>query len=262
MSVGELIKKGFGIALKSKPLIVVLFVFSFVWNLINIPLSQRLQQANVGISLAVVALSLVFILLSVFMQAGTLAYVRDVIKTGKSTLAVFKDAGLKYYLRILAIGVIIGLAVVVLFSLAALVFVVLGNAPNVLKVLIATVFVVAGIAGVLFLFLAPYAAVADEKAVFEAFRSSIDIVKSFFWRLFLTGLVLIVILFVLGFLIGLIIGLLSAILKGAAGQLVTGFLSSLLNAYFGIVVTGTFMSFYLTAKPSAGPGPSPRPSPI
>lgn len=256
MGIGDLIKKGFGAATKSKPLVLLLFGFGLIWNLINIPLAGQIQEGNTGVSFSIVALSIIFILLSIFMQAGTLGYVRDVVKSGQSTLGAFKESGMKYYLRVLALGIIVGLLVVVLFAIGAIIFLVLGNAPNLLKAIVGTLLFIAGMVAVLFLFLAPYAAVADDAPVFDALKSSVDVVKNYFWRIFLTGLALLLVLFAFGFVLGLIIGLLTTVLAGTAGQVVSSFLSSLLNAFFGVVVTGTFMTLYLGVKTAPGEAPA------
>jgi len=50
MEIGALIKTGFGTALKSKPLILLLFAFGFIWNIINIPLTGQIQEGNESLS--------------------------------------------------------------------------------------------------------------------------------------------------------------------------------------------------------------------
>jgi len=260
MGIIESIKKGFGVATKSRQLMLLLFGFGFICNLVNVLLrnnvvllTNQVQTLGVGAFIAIIVLYSLFILLTIiFMEAGILAYVRDVVKDGQSSLARFKEAGFKFYLRVLAINFIVGLSIMVLFILAELIMKVLAGAPNILILVVAMIFVVAVIVAVVFLSLTPYAAVADDLGVFDAFKTSIAVAKASFWKLFFTGLLLILVPFILRFIVESVIGHLSAILTGTPAQIVTGFMSSLLNAFFGIVGSGTFMTFYLANQGSSG----------
>ena len=247
MGVVELISKGFGIAAKSKNLLLVLFAFGFVWNLINIPFTSQIQQqpSNAGASVMVVILSVIFIAISIYMQAGSLTYIRDLIKTGKADLAQFKTGGSKYYLRILGISAIVGLFMVILSILAALAILLGGENPSIISIIIAIVIAVVGFTGVLMVFLTPYILIVDETKVMEALRKSISLVRSNFLQVLAIGVLLLLIGFGVGVLLGVVFGLLGTFLKGIVSQVVFGLLSSMLNAFLGLVVTGTFMSYYL-----------------
>jgi len=260
MGVLEMVKKGFSVAMSSKPLLLVLFGFGFIWNLINLPLQNQVRDANLGASFSIIGLSLVFVFISIFIQAGTLGFIRDMIKGGQCNLTQFKEYGMKYYLRVLAIGLIVFLVVLVLVFISALLILILAAIPDIIKVVMATVFVIAGIVGIIFLFFAPYAAVVDDSGVFDSLKSSIVVVKAYFWKVFLTGLLLMLAVIVIGFVLGLVTGLLSGIL-GFMGPVLNVFVSSVLNAFFSVVFTGTFMSFYLNSKLSSGGGPGEVSSP-
>ena len=247
----ELIRRGFQIATRSLDLLILLFAFGFVWNLINIPLTTQMQQASVLGSLSVVALSLVFIVVSIFLQAGSLGYVRDFIKTGQTSLSTFKSTGSKFFLRIFGVSAIVGLFVVILSIVAALAILIGGQTPNPVSVVIAGVVFLIGLAGVLMVFLSPYILVADDKKVIESLRESITLVKANIGKVLSLGLMLILIGFGIGLLLGILFGLLGGILPGVVGQIVFGFFSSVVNAYIGVVVSATFMAFYLSLKSSA-----------
>ena len=72
MGIFEAIKKGFSVAKSSSSLILVLFAFSFIWNLINIPFQA--PAAGTEISFALLALGILFIAVSIFMQAHMLEH--------------------------------------------------------------------------------------------------------------------------------------------------------------------------------------------
>ena len=247
----ETVKTGFNIASKSKNLVIVMFAFAFIWNLINIPFNAQLQEANVGASFAVMVLSFLFIAISIFMQAGSLGYVHESIKTGQSSLANFKVCGKKFYLRVLGISALVGLFIVILSVLAALAFLLGGENLNAISIVLGLIIAAFGIYGVLLVFLAPYILVADDSKVVDSIKTSIAIVKSNFIRVIGIGFVLLLLGFVVGLVLGMIFGLLGGILQGAAGQVVFGFLGSLVNAYLGVVVTAAFMTYYLSLKSSS-----------
>ena len=251
MGVVELIRRGFQLAAKSRDLLILLFIFGFAWNLINIPLTSQMQKASVLGSIAIVALSLVFIVVSIYLQAGSLGYVRDLVKSGKADLAGFKQSGRQFFLRIFGVSVIVGLYVVILSIVAALVILIGGQTPNPVTVVIAGLIFLIGLVGVLMVFLSPYILVADDKKVFVSLRESIALVKADIGKVLCLGLMLILIGFGIGLLLGVLFGLLGGILPGIVGQVIFGFLSSVVNAYIGIVVSATFMTYYLSLKSSA-----------
>lgn len=257
MGILEAVKKGFEIAGKSRNLVLVMFAFAFIWNLINIPFNTQLQEPNVGLSVSVIVLSIIFIALSIFMQSGSLGFVHEVIKAGQSNLTHFKNCGKKFYLRILGVSVIVGLFIVILSILATLAILIGGETPNAISIVLAVIIAAFGIYGVILVFLAPYIVVADDARVVDSLKASIGVVKSNFLKVVGIGVIMILIGFAVGLVLGLVFGLLGALLQGVAGQVVFGFLGSLVNAYLGVVVTAAFMSYYLSAKTSSEPAANP-----
>jgi hypothetical protein len=80
MTIGTPLKKGLSVATGSFPLFSILFAFGFVWNLINIFYAPLAQNPTTQTSVAVIAIGIVFILISIYVQGGTFGYVRDRIK--------------------------------------------------------------------------------------------------------------------------------------------------------------------------------------
>lgn len=247
MGIGESIQKGFGIAKKSGSLIILLFVFSAVFNLMNVFLAPANQDPNTPPSPVMIAAGVVFLFLSIYFQSGSMGYVRDLLKTGSATLANFKATAGKYYLRLLCLGIVVSLVIGVFMLVAALALGFLRGNLAPLGVVLAIFFGALGIYFVVLFFLSPYAAVVDEKKVGESIKLSMKLVKKNI--LFLLGLVLLLVL--IGFGIGLLLG---AILAGVSflikaemvTQIIFALLSSAVNSYLGVVVTGAFMSFYLS----------------
>ena len=176
-----------------------------------------------------------------------MGFVRDLIKTGSAKLSNFSAAGGKYYLRLLVLGIVVSLVIGVFVLLAALAVAFLKDKLAPLGILLAIFFGAFGIYFVILLFLAPYAAVLDEKGVGESIKLSTKLVK----KNILTLLGLSALLILIGFSIGLVLG---AILAGltylvkqeVASQVIFALLSSSVNAYLGVVVTAAFMNFYLS----------------
>jgi hypothetical protein len=133
MGMLEAIKKGFGVASKNLMLVFVLFVFNLIWNMVNIAImpvgvvpAPGADAATAPVvppeaALTTLAFSILFILVSIFMQGGSLGVVRDYIKEGKMKLSQFASYGLKYYLRLLGLGLVIILFVFIIAVIAALI---------------------------------------------------------------------------------------------------------------------------------------------
>jgi len=253
MGILESIKKGFSVAKASTQLVMVLFAFTFVWNLINIPF-QGAEEVTAGTSVSLLVLGIAFILVSIFMQAGSLGYVLNVVKQGTASLGTFTDAGKKYYLRILGIGLIVALFIIILTILAVLVLMIGGpDQTNPVGMVFAVVLAVVGMLGIFLMFMAPYIAIADELKVVAAIQASIQFVKNNILKVLGIGAILVAIGFLVGLVLGLVIGLLGAMLGDTANLVVSGFLSSAINAYLGVVTTGAFMAYYLASKTAEGP---------
>jgi len=245
MAIKASVKKGFEVTKKSLTVIGILSVFGFVWSFINIYIAPKIQaQAaapSVKISVLVLIGSLIFILASIFLQAGTLGYVRDKIKQGKSSLVAFTAAGFKYYLRLLAVGIIITL-IAMLFILVAALAVAFLKKPG---LVIAIPAGLAAIYAVLLMFFAPYIVVVNEEKPIASIKKSAGLVKKNFLRVLGLLGILIAIGFVIGLLAGAILGLLNIAIQGITAQVIYAVISSFLNALLGIFVTASFMNFYL-----------------
>ena len=261
MGMLEAIKKGFGIASKNLVLILVLFVFNLVWNIVNIAIMPASAVPAPGAdaaaapvvppetALATLVLSILFILVSIFMQGGSLGVVRDYIKEGKMKLAQFASYGLKYYLRLFGLGLIIILFVLIVAVIAALIVAATAPLNNAVATVIASIIAIAvGLVGIYFVILlvmSPYAMVTDETGIIEAMKRSMRVVKKSFMKVLLLLVLLILIAIGIGVLLGVVTGLLTVALPPKVGQVIIGVVNSLFNGYFGIVMMASFMALYM-----------------
>ena len=246
MGIGESIKKGFGTAQKSMSLVGLLFVFGFIFNLVNVLMAPKPPEPNAAPPPALIILGVFFIFLSIFFQAGSMAFVRDLIKTGKASLSSFTSGGGKYYLRLLVLGIVVSLIIGVFVLLAALAVSFLKDNLAPLGVILAIFFGALGIYFVVMLFLSPYAAVVDDNGVGQSIKLSMKLVKKNILTLLGMSAILIVIGFGIGMVLGAVLAGISFLVKQEiVSQILFAVLSSLVNSYLGIVVTAAFMSFYL-----------------
>ncbi len=243
----EALKKGFGVATGSMPLVIVLFVFGLIWNVLNIFLAPETPEgATVQQSVFLVAGGIIFILLTIFVQGGSMAYIRDKIKKGAAEFSVFTQSGTRYYLRLLAIGLVIGLVVGIFVLLASLTFALLQQTAAAAGIAVAVVFGLIGLAVVILMFLAPYIVVTEEAKAIDSIKRSVTFVKKQLWPVLgMFGL-----LIVMGFAFGLVVGLVYALIglavpEGRVSQIIFSILSGFVNSFLGVIVTASFLAYYL-----------------
>lgn len=254
MGVFEAIKKGFSVATKNMALVLILIIFNIIFNMASIPLAIKpgttpTPQATI----TALVFSIVFVLISILIQGGSLGLVRDYIKEGKMETGKLISYGMKYYLRLLGLGILIILIVAIIALIAGLIVAITAPLNNAVISTIAVVaaVVIAVIAGLWFfipLALSPYALVCDESGVIASMKKSLDVGRNPFSRVFVLLLLFIVLILIalgIGLVIGFLIGLLSAVLPATIGQVVMGIGTSVINGYLGIVMMAAFMAFYL-----------------
>ncbi len=243
MSIKESIGKGFKITGSSMNLVAILFVFGMVWNLLNIAVAPKTQNPPLSASMMLVALAVVFGLVSIYIQAGSLGYILNRVKSGNASMSDFTSNGGKFYLRLLVLGLIVALVAGVLILLAALA--IAATSGNALAIAAAVLLAIIGVYFAILIFLAPYIIVADDQKVFAAVKQSIGLVKKNFLKVAGLALILIVIGFGIGVGLGILFAAMSAAMKGIVSQVIFAVLSSFVNAYLGVVVSASFMTFYL-----------------
>lgn len=263
MKIIDAIKRGFEIASKNLNLVLIVFGFNIIWNWAVIPFTP---EAPVGVGAGITMtpgltiLSIIFVLISIFIQGGVLGSVKDIIKEGKLELGRFTGYGAKFYLRLLFLALIIVLIIGLIAFLVTLILA--ASAPTKNAVVIALTSILAliiGAAGLyiaILLFLSPYILVVEDIGIFQAMRMSIDFVKKVFLKILGLGVLLVLIGFGIGLIMGLIAGILSLVIKGKFLQVVTGVISGGVNAYLTILVTSCIVTYYLAMKGKESEGAS------
>ena len=249
MGVIESVSKGFAVTKKSFGLILLLFVFSAIFNVLNVFLSPTTtpgEVSSVPPSPAMVVVGIVFIFLTIYFQAGSMTYVRDSVKSGSAALPNFFSGG-KYYIKLFLLGLVVAAVIGVSVLLAAVVAGFLGSISPFLGVPFTILVAAFGLYLIVMLFLSPYAVVVDEKGVRAALKTSMKLVKKNILALLGITLLMVAIGFAVGMVLGAILAGISAILKAKmATQITFAVLSSLVNAVLGVLVTAAFTVFYLS----------------
>ncbi|MBI3252747.1 MAG: hypothetical protein HYZ52_05490 [Candidatus Omnitrophica bacterium] len=251
MHVGQSLKKGFSVTQDSMSLVLTLFVFGLFWNLVNVFFTSKFETPDAKVSAVVIAVAIVFVLLSIFVQAGSLGFIREKLKSGASSLSIFAASGTRYYGALFLIGLLVSLVIGVFVLLAALAVAAFGNRAEVLAMGLAILLGAIGIYFVILLFLAPYIAVADDQKAIASLKQSVGVVRKNILAVFGLALILVAIGFVVGLVLGAIFALVGAAMPKAISDVVFAILGSFVNSYLGVLVTASFMSFYLGTKSQA-----------
>jgi hypothetical protein len=252
----EAVKKGFSVASKCLGLVGILIAFNLAGNLISINFAVT-PEAGAGnqMTAGAIAFSVVFILVSIFFQGASLGLVRDHIKQGSMKIGAFGNYGMKYYLRLLGLGVIIIAIIAVVAIVAGLLIAITAPLNNTIVTGIAvTIAITIGIITSILYFIpftmAPYALVSDESGVIASLKKSLDVMKPIIKiaKLLLLYIVLILISLGIGFVVGFLVGLIAAVVPQMIGRVLMAIATSIINGYLGIVMTAAFMIFYFAVE--------------
>lgn len=250
MKVMEAIGRGFSISNKNFGLLAILFIFNVIWNLSPIPFVGDMQDpAKMPISVPIVALSVIFILVNIFIQAGVFGLLKDSIASeAKAKLGDFAKYGGKFYMRLLGIGLLILLGI----ALAVLIVGVLFSVGAIVKNVVITI--ITGVIGVILaviaayyiflLFLSPYVLVIDDSGIIKAMKNSMKFVKKNIWKISGLSTLLVLIGLGMGFIVGIISGILSLLIKGMAFQVVTSVITGAVSSYITVIISAALMLYY------------------
>jgi hypothetical protein len=265
MGIIEAIKKGFSVATKAMVLVLILFIFNAVWALVSIPFTAP-AETGAAVTPAAGILSIIFLLISIFVQGGSLGVVKDYIKEGALKLGEFVKYGFKFYLRLLGLGLIIALIILIVGIIAALIIAMTAPLENAVVTVISSILaIVVGALGLYFvilLIMSPYILVSEDKGVIESLKASIAFVRNSLGRVIGLLVLLILISLGIGLIIGIITGLTTFAMPVNVSQIIIGVINSAFNAYLGVVMLAAFMAFYLAGKtaPAAKEEPTGPPS--
>ncbi len=250
----EAVKRGFGIATKSLGLVLIMIIVNMIGSFVSMPFAMPAGQTLPPETLtAALIFTAIFILISIFIQGGALGVVKDIIKEGKMKLASFVSYGVKYYIKLLILGVFIVFIIGAVALIAALLIASTAQLNNLVISSIAVAIAIAiGVVALLFYFipfsLSPYALVCEELGVIASLKRGMVVAKKQFTRVFLLVLLFIILVLIslgVGLLFGFIVGMIGALMPVAAAKIFMIAVTSIINGYLGIVMMGTFMVYYL-----------------
>ncbi len=257
MAIGESIKKGFSVTKSSWGLVGIFFAYGALTNILNLQLSERLRN-NQGDSQAGGAalmiggtISILTLLFGIFLQAGSIGYVRDKIKQGTASLSNFPAYGKRYYLRLLAFGVIVSLIILVIALIGTALITLMPESMKLVGAIITILVAVIGLYLIVLMFLAPYVIVNEDEKTIPAVKRSTWLVQRHILSVLGIGLILIAVGFLLGLLSGIILGVVSAALRNSTvAPYITSVFSAFVNSFLGVFMTATYFTLYLRLKAS------------
>lgn len=234
------VKKAFILSAKALKLFYVIAVANIIANVINVlaipaPVGAEMTA---GRSFLVMALTILFFLLAIFITSGALTYIKELIKTGTANITSFIDNAKKYFLRLLGITFF---TLLLFFILGILLFTILGFVPAALKVILT---ILAFVAVIVFLMMIPYALVVEDLGVIASIKKGILVGKKHFLKILgiiaiMFGVAIVVIVAA-----SIIIGILTVILRPMA-SFIAAIIMAVANAVMVILVNITYMDFYL-----------------
>jgi len=238
----ESIKKAFMLSVKALKLFYVIAAFNIIANIINLlTVPAPTQEMTAAKSFFVIILTLVISLIAIFIACGSIAYIRDLIKTGSADLAAFVENGKKYFLRLLGVTVLVMLVFLVIG--AVLVFIA-NLMPDVLRVIMTLLIVLAFIvAGILFVMPA-YALVGSDLGVISSIKKGLEVGKKHFLKILGIAAILFLAAIVVTVVASFLTGVLSLILRPLSGY-IAAIIMAVASGVIAILVNIAYMDYYL-----------------
>lgn len=237
------IKKAFMLSVGAVKLFVIMAIFNIILNVVNLAVMPVSPNAEIDPkkTLAILGTGLVFFLLTVLLQGGIVAYIRDLVKTGSANLKSFAGNCGKYFLRMMVL-VIITLLIVLGWGL--LFFGVLPLLTPSLKLLFVILGTILIVGLVILLILPAYALVGSELGAVAAIRRGVSIAFSNFLQVLVILIVLLLIGAAIMFMASFITGILTIPFK-EAGRHIAAVVLAIASAIVTLVANTAYMDFYL-----------------
>lgn len=250
MHIVETVKKGLSIAKNSLNVVGIVFIVTAVWSVINVLVAPRFEQAaatpDLKTSLGILGVGAIFMLMTVYLQAGQIGYVLEKLKGGSATLAHFTSAGGKFFGKMFLFGLFVLLIVAGLIGIGVIPVALLPQIPRPLEIVWALLVMAVAIAFAILAFFSPYAIVNENLGPLKAYKKSASVMKKHLGAALLLGLALLVVGVIVGVVLGGVTALLLLAVKGeTASNVIFAVLSSLVNAFLGVAVSASVMKFYL-----------------
>ncbi len=250
MGIVEIVKKSFGQVSKLLNVVLIFFVFNGIIGLISLPLSDPARSGEPGIIVLSIISSLLFFLVFVLLQGGTLGVIKDQIKGNTCDLSQIIEYGKKFYTRILTlllIYILVAIGAVLILSMVSAGILLLGD--NLVTRSLVAIVVTAAAVGMITLLVYPiYAIVAEDSSALEGFKKGVATAKDNFVKTLGLFMGLLIISLVISLIIGFITGLVTVPLGGNIGQVIIAIVNAAVQSYISVVMMVAFMSFYLSVS--------------
>ncbi|MBN1871469.1 MAG: hypothetical protein JW800_02745 [Candidatus Omnitrophica bacterium] len=237
------VKKAFTLGKKALKLFYVLACFNIMANLVNVMIIPAPVDAemSLGRSMLVIIVTLLIAVAAVFITGGSIAYVRELVKTGATELTTFLENAKRYFLPLLAVSLII----IVLFLLIGIIFsVITGVMAGVLKAIVLLLMILAFIVLSVLFIMAPYMLIGRDVGVMDAIKGSLLFAKDNFLKILGIMAIMLGIALVVMIVASFFTGVLSFILKPLS-RVITSIVMALVNAAMAILVNIAYMDFFL-----------------
>ena len=261
MGVLNALKSGFSIAAKSLKLwgvLVVINVILFILAIIAMVAIMGPTMANNAnaatppqptgsqiISMMIVVI--IGVIIQLFINAGIVGSLRDMVKTGSAKLGDFLKSANKYFVRFTLFSLLM-FAVVIVFGILAAVLIgliaSLAKGAAIVSTMLGIILGIVGLIGLIILglygSLVPVIIVSDESKVFGSISNAAKLLKKKFWVTLGLALIYWVMFLLLAFLNYI------ANLGGvAAVSIVSQIGVSLVNIFLSLAFIGSFIKYYL-----------------
>lgn len=239
-------------------IISVIFLINIIWNVFIMPFAEQsisTTQTQGQWNPQLFALSIVFVLISIFLQGGVLGVARELVTTSEAIkINTFFRYCSKFYLRLIGLALIALLFFFIfMLPIGMLVSLFLYIQNPLAKVLFgggALILIIAGCICFLPFIIFPYALVGSDIGLFQAIKEGIGFTKNNFIKF----IVMLILLFLMALgiilLITLVITPISLFIKGLAFKMVGGFVVSGINAFLSLFISFVLMYFYLNIEQS------------
>ena len=241
----ESIKKAFVLSVKALKLFYVIAAFNIVANIVNLlTVPSPADDMTIGKSIFVIILTIVISLIAIFMAAGSLAFIRDLVRSGSAGLETFIANGKRFFLRLAGITLLIVLIFVVLGVVLSFIA---GVLPNVLKIVMTILMTVVFIAAAVMFVMPAYALVGSDLGTIASVKKGVYIGKKYFLKILGMAALLFLVAIVMTVLASFVTGVLSLILRPLSGY-IAAIVMAISSAVLAVLVNIAYMDFYLKSS--------------
>ncbi|MDD5747155.1 MAG: hypothetical protein PHO30_07840 [Candidatus Omnitrophica bacterium] len=258
MNVIEALKRGWGTAISSIPLIGIIFVLNFASALIMLalvginPTPEKINSIIFPVMLFFAVLMLIWIVL----QGGIITSIISKIKSNDLKLGDFIQNSFKFFPRLLGLNCIGGISTILFIFVGALlvgVFLAVGKGQNIFFNILSFLVGVISIAGTMFValgvFFGQYLSVIEDSGVVTALKKGFKVFKLCWGRTIGLFLLMAAQVLIASFIINVIVALISRVTgQQTIAIVINVILTSAVNGLVGVYVGASIINLLLSVK--------------